>query len=502
MGTRTTSKHRVPGEGRGKLRWALLGGATALLVGGVSVVMAGAASADQLSATLAMSSSWDDGYVASYVVKNGGSSAESGWTVQFDLPAGDKIVSLWNGVMTASGSHYTVHNDDWNANLAPGASTDFGFQVQGGATGATARPANCTIDNHDCGGATAPTTPVGAPTTTTTVAPPVSTTTAPPKTTTTTAPPSTTTTTTSAPPATGGSSASFAPYADLSLYPMYDLAGAAKSGGAKHFNLAFITDGGGCTPKWGGVTAPNDPATLNDISGLRAIGGDVRISFGGASGTELAVNCSSAASLAAAYPSVINATGATAIDFDVEGASLANTAANDRRNQAIAILEKSNKALDVSYTLQVLPSGLIQDGVNLLTSAKTNNAGVNAVNIMAMDYGSSFPADMGQNAIDAATAVQATVKSVFGLADAAAWQKVAVTPMIGVNDVSSETFTVANAQALVNFAKSKHLAWLSFWSATRDKQCDGGAQTWASPTCSSITQSANAFAQVFNGYTG
>jgi hypothetical protein len=140
--------------------------------------------------------------------------------------------------------------------------------------------------------------------------------------------------------------------------------------------------------------------------------------------------------------------------------------------------------------------------VNLLRSASTNGATVSAVNIMAMDYGSSFPADMGQNAIDAATAVQATVKSVWGLSDTDAWQRIAVTPMIGVNDTSSEIFTTADAGRLVTFARSKHLAWLSFWSAARDQQCSGGAQSWASPTCSSITQQPNAFAKIFAGYAG
>jgi hypothetical protein len=505
MGKRMTSGQGAgvtgaAGHGRRArgFRWVAIAGATTVAVLGAGVLLASNASADEMSATFAKSSQWADGYVATYVVKNTGASAASGWTVQFDLPAGSTVTGLWNGLLTAQGSHYTVHNDTWNGTLSPGSSTDFGFQVQG--PGAN-NPGSCTINDQACGGGTAPTTPVGAPTTT--AKPPVSTTTAPPVTTTTTKP--TTTTDAPPPPASGGFGA-FAPYADLSLYPMYNLAAAAKATGGKYFNLAFITDGGGCTPKWGGVTDLADPATASDISGLRAAGGDVRVSFGGASGSELALTCSSAQTLAAAYQKVITAVNAQQIDFDVEGAGLANTAANTRRNQAIAILEQTaksaNKTLGVSYTLPVLLSGLTQDGVNLLQSAKTNNATISAVNIMAMDYGSSFPADMGQNAIDAATAVQATVKSVWGLADAAAWQKIAVTPMIGVNDVSSETFTVADAGKLVTFAKSKHLAWLSFWSATRDAQCPGGAQGFASPTCSSITQAPNAFAKAFAGYTG
>jgi hypothetical protein len=47
-----------------------------------------------------------------------------------------------------------------------------------------------------------------------------------------------------------------------------------------------------------------------------------------------------------------------------------------------------------------------------------------------------------------------------------------------------------------------HLAWLSFWSAGRDQQCQGGAPTCASPTCSSIVQQAGAFAKIFAAYGG
>ncbi|MDI5973773.1 chitinase [Streptomyces sp. SL13] len=300
-----------------------------------------------------------------------------------------------------------------------------------------------------------------------------------------------------------GGFGTFAPYVDLSLYPQYDLASSAATEGTKYFNLAFITDGGSCTPKWAGVTDLTDSATVADIAALRSAGGDVRVSFGGASGNELAAGCSSAADLAAAYQKVIDQYSLTYIDFDVEGGALTDTASVDRRNQAIAILEQNNPSLQVSYTLPVLPTGLTSDGVNVLTSAKTNNATIAAVNVMAMDYGSSFPADMAQNAIDAATATQGQVKSVWtDLTDDQAWSKIAVTPMIGVNDDSAETFTVANASTLVSFAQSKHLAWLSFWSATRDQPCPGGAQDSASATCSSIDQTAGDFGKAMSAYTG
>ena len=165
-------------------------------------------------------------------------------------------------------------------------------------------------------------------------------------------------------------------------------------------------------------------------------------------------------------------------------------------------LQKAHPGLDVSFTLPALPTGLTQDGLNLLSNAKGNGVDIAAVNIMAMDYGASFTGDMGQYAIDGATATQAQIKGVLGLSDAAAWKKVAVTPMIGVNDVSSETFTVADAGTLVTFARSRGLAWLSMWSAARDRQCPGGAKNSADPTCSSILQNTGDFARAFAAYGG
>src|SRR5262249_4513766 len=179
----------------------------------------------------------------------------------------------------------------------------------------------------------------------------------------------------------------FAPYVDVGLFPAYDLVDASKRTGVKTFNLAFVTSGGGCTPKWGGSQELGDNDVAKQIKDLRAAGGDVRVSFGGANGTELAQACSSADDLAAAYKKVIDAFDLKKVDFDVEGAAIADKAANDRRSEAIATLQKQVSGLDASFTLPVLPSGLTQDGVDLVSGAKAKGVDVSAVNIMAMDYG-------------------------------------------------------------------------------------------------------------------
>ncbi len=292
----------------------------------------------------------------------------------------------------------------------------------------------------------------------------------------------------------------FSPYVDTSLVPSFDLLGSAEKTGVKEFNLAFITSGGGCTPKWGGVQELGDNPVAQQVEKLRAEGGDVRISFGGANGSELGLACGSAAELADAYGEVIDRFDLKKADFDIEGAALPDTAANSRRAEAIAQLQKTHKDLDVSFTLPVLPEGLTPEGVGLLENAARNGVKISAVNIMAMDYGPAYDGDMGEYAVAAATATQKQVKSALGIEDEAkAWSTVAVTPMIGVNDVNVEIFRPEDAAEVKRFADEKNLAWLSMWSSTRDKPCEGGPNDQAGPVCSSIEQEADAFAKAFTG---
>ncbi|MEU1592332.1 cellulose binding domain-containing protein [Streptomyces sp. NPDC005708] len=491
-----SSTHRRRISGRSK---AIGGVVAASVVGGGALLVTGTAHAAGVGAVYTKTSDWSTGYTAQYVVSNDSGQTKGDWTLQFDLPSGAKISSLWNGTSTVSGQHITVKPPSWDKDgLAAGESVTVGFVVTGSGD-----PGGCLIDGAKCSaddGATPE--PSGRPTTSAT---PTATPTPTPTPSTTTKPTATATPTPSPTASqTSGSgtamSARFAPYVDTSLYPAFDLIASADATGVKDYNLAFVTDGGGCTPKWGGVTAIGSDAVAAQIGALRAKGGDVRVSFGGASGSELATACSSADALAAAYGKAVDAYKLTKVDFDVEGGALPNTAANTRRAQAIAKLQQQHPGLDVSFTLPVMPEGLTQDGVNLLADAKANGVRMSAVNIMAMDYGASYSGDMGTYAEQAATATQAQIKSVLGLSDSAAWKTVAVTPMIGVNDVSSEIFKVDDATQLVDFAKSKGLGWLSMWSATRDKQCDGGAKPTADATCSSVVQDRFAFSKAFGAF--
>ncbi|MBV9257982.1 MAG: chitinase [Ktedonobacteraceae bacterium] len=281
----------------------------------------------------------------------------------------------------------------------------------------------------------------------------------------------------------------FAPYVDMTAYPTQSLVQDTKNGGIKEYSLAFVTNdaASGCLGAWGGVVPLSQlsaylPNMDSDIKTLRGEGGDVLISFGGEAGTELAQSCTNVKALQAQYQSFITHYQVSHIDFDIEGAASADTASIDRRNQAIAALQRANPGLLVSYTLPVLPTGLVSSGISLLQDAIRRGVNVHVVNIMAMDYGSSFPPNkMGQNAIDAATNLEAQLHSLYpAKSTGQLWAMVGITPMTGANDVSPEVFTLADARQVEAFARKEKIGELSMWSVNRDEPSFGYSKIFRS----------------------
>ncbi|MEV0186739.1 chitinase [Streptomyces sp. NPDC050625] len=276
-----------------------------------------------------------------------------------------------------------------------------------------------------------------------------------------------------------------------------------NAAGLKYFNLAFIIDGGSCDAKFNGQTDVTDPGWLSAISEDRAAGGDVIASFGGESGTEVGVSCTSVDSLKVQYKKVIDALDLTRVDFDIEGAPLEDQSANDRRNKALSELQHeyaaAGKKLEVNYTLPVAPSGLTGSAQTLLKNAVSNGLDVNLVNIMTMDYGG--PEDMGKAAVQAATALHDQLKEIWpGKTDEQLWGMEGNTPMIGHNDTEGEVFSTADAQTLVDFAATKNIQQLAFWAIGRDRQCEGGGKDLAN--CTGISQSEWQFSRIMNGVNG
>jgi chitinase len=184
------------GRGRGKV----------LVVVAVVAVLAGLAlmpsihAAGALTATFSKDSDWGTGYQGKYTIANGTDATVNGWTVAFTLGSGQTLGTFWDASLTVgAGNRVTAVAKSYNATLAPGTSTTFGFGVT--YTGSGAAPTACTVNGQSCAGGGTPTsgvTTTGPPTTTG-----PTTTTRPP---TTTGPTTTTqsTTTTTVPPPPGG----------------------------------------------------------------------------------------------------------------------------------------------------------------------------------------------------------------------------------------------------------------------------------------------------------
>ncbi|HWC80754.1 MAG TPA: chitinase [Pseudonocardiaceae bacterium] len=251
-----------------------------------------------------------------------------------------------------------------------------------------------------------------------------------------------------------------APYLQIESGDAGDMAADKSASGDKYYTLAFLIPKSGCTAEWED-SGDSVGAFTSQINSLKSAGGDVIISFGGASGGELAQTCTSVSSLESAYQKVVSTYGVTRLDFDIEGSVLDDTAANSRRDQALAQLQKNNPSVQIDYTLPVDPTGLESDALNLLKDADSKGVKVSLVDIMTMDFGD------GQNALsDAEAAANAThgqLGSVYsGLSSSALWNLIGLTPIAGKND-DNENFTQANASTLESFAAGKGVGELSFW---------------------------------------
>ncbi|HEY7430952.1 MAG TPA: cellulose binding domain-containing protein [Streptosporangiaceae bacterium] len=529
-------------------RFLALAAAVAAPAGLLLATIPPAAAASGVTATFTKAQDWGTGYQATYTISNGTSSALSAWSITFTLASGQTMGTFWDATETKSGNPYTFANASYNGSVPAGGTVSFGFNVS--YSGTFAPPSNCTVNGSPCGGGGGGgggggiSAPTGLTVTGTTAASvslswqavtgassyivlkggqQAATTSSTSATVTGLAAstsytftveakdsagdtsaqssPVTATTQASGGGGGGGGGAGFvvAPYVDMSnnQEPMLDKAAAA---GMKSFTAAFVI-GSGCTPIWGDtLPVTNDPTITGDITRAESEGAQPIVSFGGASGVELAQSCSNLSQLVAAYQSVINTLHVNHIDFDIEGAAIADTATNNLRFQAINQLEANNPGLVVSLTIPSFPTGPDFNGQAFLQQAAQDGTRVNVVNVMAMDYYGSFDtggANMGAYAVEAAQDTLSMLQTIF---PGDTYANVGVTPMIGQNDDPAEVFSEANAQTLVSFAEQNHLGRLAFWSVDRDQPCSGSVS--GLPSCSEIGQQPLDFTTIFDQYTG
>lgn len=194
--------------------------------------------------------------------------------------------------------------------------------------------------------------------------------------------------------------------------------------------------------------------------------------------------------------------GLIGFDFDIE--STQTPEAIQSLVARIKVAQSKRPALRWSFTLPTLAASdasrasLNALGQQVLTSIRAAGLDKPIINLMVMNYGKASAdacvvkdgrCDMAASAIQAAR----NLNAVYGVP----MDSIALTPMIGVNDVVDNVFTLQDAIALARFAKVEKLAGLHFWSLDRDTPCAQGATT-VSPTCSGLSaQQPRAFSRAF-----
>jgi len=259
--------------------------------------------------------------------------------------------------------------------------------------------------------------------------------------------------------------------------------------------LAFAT--GECgSENWGGV--PGASFASANIARLNSAGVNYIVSTGGQAGV---FSCGSTANMAA-FLSRYGGSHLIGIDFDIEGGQSAATI-NGLVSSAV-YAQGINPNLRFSFTLATLGAsdgsfgGVNSLGDSVIRAIQASSLQNYTINLMVMDFGgpsagvcvvSGGVCNMGQSAIQAVKNLQHT----YGIP----FSKIELTPMIGLNDVSSETTSVSDVDTITAYAATNKLAGVHFWSLDRDTPCPGGAQSFASPTCSSINSSTLQFTKRF-----
>jgi hypothetical protein len=305
----------------------------------------------------------------------------------------------------------------------------------------------------------------------------------------------------------------FAPY--FETYDTTDggMAALSQASGSKYLSLAFLqtATAGSCTTYWDGNTAtPIAKATFgSDIAAIQRAGGNVIPSFGGftadTTGTELADSCTDVHAIARVFESLVTTYHVSRIDLDIEGTSISNAAGINRRNEAIAEAEHWARAhgqrLQFAYTLPTFPTGLTSDGVAILQNAIADHARVTVVNLLTFDYFLGTQENMVTDTETAAAGLLSQLQSLYPRASTARlWHMIGITEMPGIDDFGTdETFSQADATAVLNWARQHGVGFLSFWAVQRDNgACPG---TKGAGNCSGLDQPTWYFSHVFEHFT-
>ncbi|APJ02572.1 hypothetical protein [Silvanigrella aquatica] len=295
----------------------------------------------------------------------------------------------------------------------------------------------------------------------------------------------------------------FSPYTQISEYEdnakWMQLITILKEKNIKGLILSFIQDSHNCNPAWDGdknnvINRKEFNDKINILENENIL---YKISFGGIDGFNLALECITENDLFNAYFKVYTLYKPTGFDFDLEGNILNNPAAIEKILKAIVIMQNKFPKILISFTFPVKISGLERKTKDIIKKAKMLKIEF-SVNLMTMNFSPEETGNMTKY-------IQSSAYNTFKLLSAIyprknkvdIWKQIEITPMIGLNDIKGEVFTLDNAKKLKGFENLVSLGALHFWSLERDKPCN---LKKVSPTCSGISKQKNyEFSEIFQG---
>jgi chitinase len=186
----------------------------------------------------------------------------------------------------------------------------------------------------------------------------------------------------------------------------------------------------------------------------------------------------------------VDATDPTGLDFFLTETALSDTPSVQRRTSALVWLQQDHD-LPLSITLPLHRSGLSSAGLDALRSADSAGLRVSLINLV--------PADgRAQSVTASATTAHGQLQRLYHQSDARVWQRMGVTPIIGVAGVGAQ-FGPTEAQQVVSWATAHGLGRLSMWSVTRDTPCTADTNL-TSDTCSGLDEDGGVFTKIFEGF--
>ena len=253
----------------------------------------------------------------------------------------------------------------------------------------------------------------------------------------------------------------------------------------KMITWAFAT--GACgSENWGGLQAA--AVASANVQNFVSAGTKYIVSTGGAAGSFTCANDTDFETFVNRYAS----SSLAGIDFDIEAGQ--SSADIDNLVARVKASQSKHPGLRWSFTLATLGGNASQSlgsmGVTVMNSIKSHGLTGYIINLMAMDYGSAIASnctlnssgkcDMGKSAIQSAV----NLHNYWGVP----YSQIEITPMIGGNDATDETFSIADAATLSSWVKANGVSGIHFWSLDRDVDCAPG---YASATCNSYGTAGN-----------